>query len=98
MRRERRNLHKTNNQTNHNRRNHSTQSQQNRLLSNSQGDIINVLVQNTFKKHNVKSNHLSEQEKERLRNIFYQLQNEVNQVLTKMNDTSKEGNDTKKGQ
>lgn len=66
-----------------------TQSQNQRTTTgqNSQSEIINFLVKKTLEKHHVQpDNRISPEEKLRLRNIFYQLQNEVNQFLTSMDN------------
>ncbi|MCU9614699.1 hypothetical protein OEV98_14240 [Caldibacillus lycopersici] len=51
-------------------------------LPKSQQDLVNILVKNTLKKHNIQPNkNLTKQEKEEIRNLFSQLQNEVNELL-----------------
>jgi len=60
-------------------------------VQDSQSEIINFLVKKTLEKHNVQpGNHISPEEKQSLRNIFYQLQNEVNQFLTSMDNQKKD--------
>lgn len=68
------------------------------VLPGAQSEIINMLVKKTLDRYNVRSNNqLTAGEKQRLRNIFYQLQEEVNQFLSEMSKTNNEENDIKKG-
>ncbi|WP_270577149.1 hypothetical protein [Caldibacillus thermoamylovorans] len=70
------------------------QNQRTTTGQNSQSEIINFLVKKTLEKHNVQSdNRISPEEKRRLRNIFYQLQNEVNQFLTSMDNQAENQRD-----